>query len=55
MLANTRRRVLAPSPAVRYEEVDYQRYKKLLDVKLPVKMCGTSLPRTVLKIIDGKG
>lgn len=28
--------------------------KKLLDSKLPEKICGTSLPRTVLKIIDVK-
>ena len=55
MLANTGRRVLAPSPAVRYEEVDYQRRKKLLDVKFPVKNCGTSVPRSVLTIVDVEG
>lgn len=54
MSANTGRKVLAPSLAVRYEEGDYQRHKKLLDVKLPVKICGMSLPRSFLKIIDEK-
>lgn len=49
------RRMLASSPATLYAEVDYQRHKKLVDVKLPVKIFGTSLPRTVLKTVDVKG
>lgn len=53
--ANTGKKELAPSPAVMYEEADYQRHKKLPDVKLPVKICGMPLRRSFLKTIDVKG
>lgn len=55
MSANAGRRILASSPATLYAEVDYQRHRKLVDVKLPVKIFGTSLPKTVLKTVDVKG
>lgn len=55
MSAKAGRRILASSPAALYAEVDYQRHKKLVDVKLSVKIFGTSLPSTVLKTVNVKG